>query len=49
MKGCSILQMTSSRKATVPCVSVFSGPSAPCSTGFDSSTYQSQKAPQTKR
>ncbi len=44
--GCRSLTVSRSTKAVTARVSSFSGPSAPCRTGLESSTYQSQTTPQ---
>ncbi len=49
MNGCSSFRISSRTQAVMARVSVFCGPSAPCSSGFASSRYQSQKMFQTKR
>ena len=42
MNGCSSLRISSSAQAAVARVSSLAAPSGPVSSGFDSSTYQSQ-------
>ena len=45
--GCISFTVSRSTKAVTARVSSFSGPSAPCTIGLVSSTYQSQTTPQT--
>ena len=42
MNGCSSFRISSSAQAAMARVSSFAAPSGPVSSGFDSSTYQSQ-------